>query len=54
MIEANIVEGAQPLSSDLVYGKSITDQCIGWETTEEVLETLAAAVRKRRAKRQEA
>ena len=54
MIESNIVEGAQPLSSDLVYGKSITDQCIGWETTEEVLETLAAAVRKRRAKRQEA
>ena len=30
MIESNIVEGAQPLSSDLVYGKSITDQCIGW------------------------
>ena len=54
MIESNIVEGAQPLSSDLVYGKSITDQCIGWETTVEVLETLAAAVRKRRAKRQEA
>ena len=25
MIESNIVEGAQPLSSDLVYGKSITD-----------------------------
>ena len=54
MIESNIVEGAQPLSSDLVYGKSITDQCIGWETTVEVLETLADAVRKRRAKRQEA
>ena len=54
MIESNIVEGAQPLSSDLVYGKSITDQCIGWDTTVEVLENLAAAVRKRRAKRQEA
>ena len=38
----------------LVDGKSITDQCIGWDTTVEVLETLAAAVRKRRAKRQEA
>ena len=54
MIESNIVEGAQPLSSDLVYGKSITDQCIGWETTVEVLETHADAVRNRRAKRQEA
>ena len=54
MIESNLVEGAQPLSSDLVYGKSITDQCIGWDTTVEVLENLAAAVRTRRAKRQEA
>ena len=54
MIESNIVEGAQPLSSDLVYGKSITDQCIGWDSTVEVLENLAAAVRTRRAKRQEA
>ena len=35
-------------------GKSITDQCISWDTTVEVLENLAAAVRKRRAKRQEA
>ncbi len=54
MIESNLIEGAQPLSADLVYGKSITDQCIGWDTTVEVLETLAAAVRARRAKRQEA
>ena len=54
MIVCNLVEGAQPLSSDLVYGKSITDQCIGWDTTVEVLENLAAAVRTRRAKRQEA
>jgi len=32
----------------LKYGVSITDACIGWDTTEEVLELLAKAVRKRR------
>ena len=32
----------------LKYGVSITDACIGWDTTEEVLEILAKAVRKRR------
>jgi 3-deoxy-7-phosphoheptulonate synthase len=33
---------------ELVYGQSITDGCIGWETTVEAVERLAAAVRKRR------
>ena len=32
----------------LKYGVSITDACINWETTEEVLEILAKAVQKRR------
>jgi 3-deoxy-7-phosphoheptulonate synthase len=32
----------------LVHGQSITDGCIGWETTVEVLETLARAVTSRR------
>ena len=32
----------------LKYGVSITDACIGWDTTEEVLEVLAKSVRKRR------
>ena len=32
----------------LTYGVSITDACIGWDTTEEVLEILAKAVRRRR------
>ncbi len=51
MIESNLVEGAQKLGSDpktLTYGKSITDQCIGWPDTIEVLDRLAAAVRSRR------
>ena len=32
----------------LVYGQSITDGCIGWDTTVEVLDGLAEAVRARR------
>ncbi|MDF7808240.1 3-deoxy-7-phosphoheptulonate synthase [Pontiellaceae bacterium B12219] len=37
MIESFIEEGNQKISGDLVYGKSITDQCIDWETTEKML-----------------
>jgi 3-deoxy-7-phosphoheptulonate synthase len=53
MLESFLVEGRQDLDPDpghpLVYGQSITDGCIGWETTVEVLDGLAAAVRARRA-----
>ncbi len=51
MIESNLVEGAQKHAanlSSLNYGQSITDQCLGWEDSVEVLERLAAAVRDRR------
>jgi 3-deoxy-7-phosphoheptulonate synthase len=51
MIESFLVAGRQdpgPLET-LVYGQSITDGCLGWETTVEVLDTLADAVRARRA-----
>jgi 3-deoxy-7-phosphoheptulonate synthase len=51
MIESNLVEGNQKLVKDLsalIRGQSVTDACIGWEDTVETLETLAAAVRKRR------
>jgi len=50
MLESNLVEGAQKLSKGkaLTYGQSITDACIDWERTEELLGELAAAVRARR------
>ncbi|KAK0516323.1 hypothetical protein JMJ35_000926 [Cladonia borealis] len=52
MIESNINEGAQKVPKEgkagLKYGVSITDACINWETTEEVLDILAKAVQKRR------
>ncbi len=40
MLESNLVEGNQPFpgaSANLVYGQSITDACIGWETTERIV-----------------
>jgi 3-deoxy-7-phosphoheptulonate synthase len=40
MVESHLNEGNQPIPqslSDLHYGVSITDSCIGWETTERML-----------------
>jgi 3-deoxy-7-phosphoheptulonate synthase len=50
MIESNLVAGKQTHvpGKPLVHGQSITDGCIGWETTVEALETLARAVASRR------
>src|ERR1700689_1859949 len=47
MIESNLVAGAQKflLGKPLVYGQSITDACIDWSQTHELLTDLAAAVR---------
>ncbi|KAF2135384.1 uncharacterized protein K452DRAFT_239483 [Aplosporella prunicola CBS 121167] len=56
MIESNINEGNQKVPAEgpsgLKKGVSITDACIDWDTTEGVLENLAAAVRERRQKGQ--
>jgi len=51
MIESNLVAGAQPLApgEPLVYGQSITDGCIDWPETHNLLAELAEAVRARRA-----
>ncbi len=50
MVESHLVEGRQDLAPGkaLTYGQSITDACIGWDDSLEVLEKLAAAVRARR------
>ena len=52
MIESFLVAGRQDLGSNparaLTYGQSITDGCIGWDTTVEVLDGFADAVRARR------
>ena len=51
MLESFLVAGRQDLrpGAQLCYGQSITDGCIGWETTVEVLEGLAESVRVRGA-----
>jgi 3-deoxy-7-phosphoheptulonate synthase len=50
MIESHLVEGRQDLVDGVAptYGQSITDACIGWEDTENVLRELADAVEARR------
>jgi len=52
MLESNILAGRQDQKpgQPLVYGQSITDACLGWEDSVDVLEDLAAAVRARRAR----
>jgi 3-deoxy-7-phosphoheptulonate synthase len=51
MVESHLRAGRQELvaGQPLVYGQSITDGCIDWDASVQVLETLAAAVRRRRA-----
>ena len=53
MIESHLKEGRQDLvpGKTLEYGKSITDACIGWDDSVQLLETLAEGVRQRRIKR---
>jgi 3-deoxy-7-phosphoheptulonate synthase len=50
MLESFLVAGRQDLDpdADMVYGQSITDACIDWDTTVLALDRLAGAVRKRR------
>jgi 3-deoxy-7-phosphoheptulonate synthase len=40
MVESNLAEGTQPIPADrrqLRYGVSVTDACVGWETTARML-----------------
>ena len=51
MVESNLIAGNQKLNSDLskmTYGQSVTDACIGWNETEQLLQELAGNVSKRR------
>jgi 3-deoxy-7-phosphoheptulonate synthase len=49
MLESFLVPGRQNLGGELTYGQSVTDACMGWDVTVEVLERLAQASAKRRA-----
>ena len=41
MIESYIEDGSQKISDCEVYGKSITDPCLGWEKTEKLIYQIA-------------
>lgn len=57
MVESHLQAGAQKFTpgkdkaAELPYGKSITDACLGWEDSLQILELLSAAVTARRAAR---
>ena len=54
MVESHLVAGAQKFSAGkddpaaLAYGQSITDACLGWDQSLEVLNVLSDAVKARR------
>lgn len=56
MVESHLLPGAQKFTpgkdqaANLEYGKSITDACIGWGDSLQVLDVLSDAVRTRRAR----
>ena len=43
MLESYLLDGAQKIG-DGVYGKSITDSCLGWEKTEKLINDIYAAL----------
>ncbi|WP_428772534.1 3-deoxy-7-phosphoheptulonate synthase [Vibrio sp.] len=49
MAESFIIEGNQPMNDldNLTYGQSITDPCLSWEDTADMLAMLAEAVKQR-------
>ncbi|MBM2803185.1 MAG: 3-deoxy-7-phosphoheptulonate synthase, partial [Deltaproteobacteria bacterium] len=52
MVESHLKAGRQDLvpGKALVYGQSITDACVGWEDSRNLIDALADAVRQRRLK----
>lgn len=46
MIESYLEDGAQKITDHCIYGKSITDPCLGWEKTERLILELAELISK--------
>jgi 3-deoxy-7-phosphoheptulonate synthase len=51
MVESHLKSGRQDTieGQPLIYGQSITDACLGWDDTVDLLKNLALAVQKRRS-----
>ena len=41
MLESHLVDGQQKISTDMTYGQSVTDGCLGWNKTEMLLLEIA-------------
>lgn len=46
MLESHLVDGNQKISCDMTYGQSITDGCLGWNKTEQLLLDVAEQLSK--------
>lgn len=44
MVESYLEEGSQSIGCERIYGKSITDPCLGWEDTERLLYSIAEKI----------
>jgi 3-deoxy-7-phosphoheptulonate synthase len=45
MLESHLFEGCQPLGASMKYGVSVTDGCLGWDATEQLLRSAAERLR---------
>ena len=48
MLESFLLCGNQKIGPNMMYGMSVTDACMDWSMTEEVLKEFAKAVKARR------
>ncbi|MEJ5136767.1 MULTISPECIES: 3-deoxy-7-phosphoheptulonate synthase [Acinetobacter] len=46
MLESHLVDGNQKISCDMTYGQSVTDGCLGWNKTEQLLLDVAEQLSK--------
>ena len=45
MLESHLVDGNQKISCNMTYGQSVTDGCLGWDKTEQLLLDVAEQMR---------
>lgn len=50
MLESHLVDGQQKISCDMTYGQSVTDGCLGWEKTQQLLQEIAGKMRQQMLK----
>lgn len=51
MLESHLNDGQQKISSEMTYGQSITDGCLGWDKTQQLIIEIADSLRTSALKR---